>query len=116
MIRRPPRSTRTDTLFPYTTLFRSEGGPGRRPFADKLAVVSHDRRAFGLVDTALPGGGAGSVFDMLMLRIYGEARIFKMPFPALERPDRAADRRPRLQRLYILPAIETAVRLQRQIQ
>src|SRR3546814_15083886 len=28
MIRRPPRSTRTDTLFPYTTLFRS---PARRP-------------------------------------------------------------------------------------
>src|SRR3546814_3696647 len=25
MVRRPPRSTRTDTLFPYTTLFRSEG-------------------------------------------------------------------------------------------
>src|SRR3546814_5089428 len=34
MIRRPPRSTRTDTLFPYTTLFRSQdqthGGFGRR--------------------------------------------------------------------------------------
>src|SRR3546814_14564170 len=28
MIRRPPRSTRTDTLFPYTTLFRSK--PARR--------------------------------------------------------------------------------------
>src|SRR3546814_1471741 len=27
MIRRPPRSTRTDTLFPYTTLFRSDRGP-----------------------------------------------------------------------------------------
>src|SRR3546814_13803742 len=27
MIRRPPRSTRTDTLFPYTTLFRSESSP-----------------------------------------------------------------------------------------
>src|SRR3546814_13893745 len=27
MIRRPPRSTRTDTLFPYTTLFRSTGDP-----------------------------------------------------------------------------------------
>src|SRR3546814_20215145 len=26
MIRRPPRSTRTDTLFPYTTLFRSQDG------------------------------------------------------------------------------------------
>src|SRR3546814_18714363 len=33
MIRRPPRSTRTDTLFPYTTLFRSRAGtrsPHRR--------------------------------------------------------------------------------------
>src|SRR3546814_6019125 len=28
MIRRPPRSTRTDTLFPYTTLFRSAGLSG----------------------------------------------------------------------------------------
>src|SRR3546814_6995716 len=28
MIRRPPRSTRTDTLLPYTTLFRSSGGFG----------------------------------------------------------------------------------------
>src|SRR3546814_1066128 len=33
MIRRPPRSTRTDTLFPYTTLFRShlEDAPGLFP-------------------------------------------------------------------------------------
>src|SRR3546814_2889665 len=30
MIRRPPRSTRTDTLFPYTTLFRSRSGAGSR--------------------------------------------------------------------------------------
>src|SRR3546814_18970187 len=31
MIRQPPRSTRTDTLFPYTTLFRSpDGRPGGR--------------------------------------------------------------------------------------
>src|SRR3546814_5121934 len=38
MIRRPPRSTRTDTLFPYTTLFRSRVAdavelPARRSFA-----------------------------------------------------------------------------------
>src|SRR3546814_3980434 len=36
MIRRPPRSTRTDTLFPYTTLFRSEAanaGLGRGAYA-----------------------------------------------------------------------------------
>src|SRR3546814_4869049 len=31
MIRRPPRSTRTDTLFPYTTLFRSAGDGWRFP-------------------------------------------------------------------------------------
>src|SRR3546814_16711910 len=31
MIRRPPRSTRTDTLFPYTTLFRSRFALDQRP-------------------------------------------------------------------------------------
>src|SRR3546814_6696501 len=31
MLRLPPGSTRTDTLFPYTTLFRSGGGPHDRP-------------------------------------------------------------------------------------
>src|SRR3546814_8344086 len=31
MIRRPPRSTRTDTLFPYTTLFRSAGRRSHDP-------------------------------------------------------------------------------------
>src|SRR3546814_15183698 len=34
MIRRPPRSTRTDTLFPYTTLFRSTGLGSNRLFGD----------------------------------------------------------------------------------
>src|SRR3546814_4207185 len=33
MIRRPPRSTRTDTLFPYTTLFRSADQPRERAAA-----------------------------------------------------------------------------------
>src|SRR3546814_16184410 len=46
MIRPPPRSTRTDTLFPYTTLFRSRfGGHARREVAvadDAVgAVVDH---------------------------------------------------------------------------
>src|SRR3546814_18641662 len=35
MILRPPRSTRTDTLFPYTPLFRSDGG-GADPFGGGL--------------------------------------------------------------------------------
>src|SRR3546814_5352126 len=37
MIRRPPRSTRTDTLFPYTTLFRS-GARGRAAGRDPVAA------------------------------------------------------------------------------
>src|SRR3546814_15887169 len=52
MIRRPPRSTRTDTLFPYTTLFRSVLGDllgdGRRadrpPAGPVVPHVDDDRR------------------------------------------------------------------------
>src|SRR3546814_10786100 len=36
MIRRPPRSTRTDTLFPYTTLFRSSGDELNQPYERAL--------------------------------------------------------------------------------
>src|SRR3546814_14534327 len=39
MIRRPPRSTRTDTLFPYTTLFRSLGNRDERIDAIRCARV-----------------------------------------------------------------------------
>src|SRR3546814_2949366 len=42
MIRRPPRSTRTDTLFPYTTLFRSTAKGYRSDF-DLLIIVSEKR-------------------------------------------------------------------------
>src|SRR3546814_2445970 len=45
MIRRPPRSTRTDTLFPYTTLFRSSW----RAHAGRLAPLSQLRRKDGRV-------------------------------------------------------------------
>src|SRR3546814_13752170 len=40
MIRRPPRSTRTDTLFPYTTLFRSIGNASRRMQHENLDTVA----------------------------------------------------------------------------
>src|SRR3546814_4633155 len=40
MIRRPPRSTRTDTLFPYTTLFRSQDRDNGRVSRDMLKVVT----------------------------------------------------------------------------
>src|SRR3546814_4936742 len=45
MIRRPPRSTRTDTLFPYTTLFRSgDFASSRRPFRATLAARGESMR------------------------------------------------------------------------
>src|SRR3546814_4067828 len=47
MIRRPPRSTRTDTLFPYTTLFRS---PTKSSRAMKPPPIEHQRSA----STSLP--------------------------------------------------------------
>src|SRR3546814_3770612 len=45
MIRRPPRSTRTDTLFPYTTLFRS-GSDAASP--DPADVMLRSRRSIAL--------------------------------------------------------------------
>src|SRR3546814_5156088 len=61
MIRRPPRSTRTDTLFPYTTLFRSPSWVSHlvsRPWANYLVLVllrhgetsNHYREAVGFAD------------------------------------------------------------------
>src|SRR3546814_406674 len=49
MIRRPPRCTRTDTLFPYTTLFRSEGFP----VAEEEGLV-RDHRLDHLADEGRP--------------------------------------------------------------
>src|SRR3546814_2556480 len=54
MIRRPPRSTRTDTLFPYTTLFRSglhrgglSGGDRRTRQGGQPARIRRDDRVLG---------------------------------------------------------------------
>src|SRR3546814_14650851 len=55
MIRRPPRSTRTDTLFPYTTLFRSSGLPvqfAAQPF--RASVTKRLPKAVGENPEATP--------------------------------------------------------------
>src|SRR3546814_8230700 len=56
MIRRPPRSTRTDTLFPYTTLFRSR--PHDAPHVTELVDQLAARRAIEVVDLAPLAGDA----------------------------------------------------------
>src|SRR3546814_945517 len=55
MLRRPPRSTRTDTLFPYTTLFRSE-------LAEAVAHVHRGRhpRQVGVTGVREDRGDAGA--------------------------------------------------------
>src|SRR3546814_9741289 len=45
MIRRPPRSTRTDTLFPYTTLFRSARRALRRAVTRRVVAAHRGRSA-----------------------------------------------------------------------
>src|SRR3546814_20127728 len=60
LIRRPPRATRTDTLFPYTTLFRSTGRideDARRP---ALPVGQHRRFLPGIAPARLDAGRNGA--------------------------------------------------------
>src|SRR3546814_8148680 len=48
MIRRPPRSTRTDTLFPYTTLFRSDCTRQRIEESGLAGAIRADQRVDGV--------------------------------------------------------------------
>src|SRR3546814_3732411 len=56
MIRRPPRSTRTDTLFPYTTLFRSRA-PTRDRVYRRACRSGRHRRNFRLDQRTEPDRG-----------------------------------------------------------
>src|SRR3546814_997975 len=60
MIRRPPRSTRTDTLFPYTTLFRSTLRIGGMTIHEISASTSPLPFLTGYPDAAMPMGRIGS--------------------------------------------------------
>src|SRR3546814_4279869 len=59
MIRRPPRSTRTDTLFPYTTLFRSRMIQVYHPGATCSRSVIEDTPSSVTVHYTCPGAGHG---------------------------------------------------------
>src|SRR3546814_18527974 len=56
MIRRPPRSTRTDTLFPYTTLFRSSHHFGARRQQRPHARLPRPRQPEHRIASTAPGG------------------------------------------------------------
>src|SRR3546814_20881394 len=96
MIRRPPRSTRTDTLFPYTTLFRSDIS---RASAAHAIGIGHDCAASREgrfeersidVDAAISPAGYGIKQHMLVdlvIQSYGPARRVALV------PDRSEARR-----------------------
>src|SRR3546814_10831692 len=88
MIRRPPRSTRTDTLFPYTTLFRSRpagrpGRPRRRAHAaGQGAGQGHGRK----------GQERGEAGEVRRQRAAGGGRAGAPAPGRLEHPSRVAPR------------------------
>src|SRR3546814_7230107 len=68
MIRRPPSSTRTDTLFPYTTLFRSRFERCRRDQEEALLAIAFDHHLSGL----FPGSRAFKKFFDFPMRRWGQ--------------------------------------------
>src|SRR3546814_14148685 len=89
MIRRPPRSTRTDTLFPYTTLFRSGDdlrlAVGVEDLGIDVDAVEHPRQAQShLVEVGI---GAGVGLDLLRggkVGLYAESRTGQQHLGDLE--------------------------------
>src|SRR3546814_15152706 len=94
MIRRPPRSTRTDTLFPYTTRFRSSAKPPRAsaPRASARALGGRTRQARqekGETQVKLSTKGRYAVMALCDLASHIERR----PVALADIAERSAERR-----------------------
>src|SRR3546814_3579031 len=70
MIRRPPRSTRTDTLFPYTTLFRSHALDGEVALHELQLLLQRD-----VVVAALHAERVAQDVAEILERLLGEGGI-----------------------------------------
>src|SRR3546814_14070448 len=108
MVRRPPRSTRTGTLFPYTTLFRSTGvGGGGTSVSTGFGGAPHGARASQLASAAarsgMPAdrGTQGSFTGAIESMVAGDGPNRKFAATPSSRP------RPRMNsvRLYWLMAV-----------
>src|SRR3546814_8489300 len=103
MIRRPPRSTRTDTLFPYTTLFRSA-----RELAARLGLRGPTRSDIPfMIEAAAKTAWAtdkGITIASGVVTALREARILLSSISAIERASSAGRARARKQAAYALIA------------
>src|SRR3546814_16736798 len=93
MLRRPPRSTRTDTLFPYTTLFRSPAAE-----AAALAALHRPDEMLGEIGTVVVAGARGAYLRLLAADALGDRRrrvhgLRRHAVDALQRPVRSEERR-----------------------
>src|SRR3546814_7339446 len=89
MIRRPPRSTRTDTLFPYTTLFRSVG------LGDRRLGIQHDAQLL----LAGDGRGVGAIVQRPVLARGHQRPVGHRPHPAAARSEEHASELQSLMRI-----------------
>src|SRR3546814_5990682 len=94
MLRRPPRSTRTDTLFPYTTLFRSAPYPGLELALEELRIEGFrlaicTNKPEGLANHLVEALGWAGVFDAI---IGGDTLPVRKPDPLPLLPDRKSTR------------------------
>src|SRR3546814_21122825 len=94
MIRRPPRSTRTDTLFPYTTLFRSDLG---EPVAEHVDADEDDS----LIAQRRPDRTA----EFLLARRQGRLHRLRADMQVRPRLSRRRDAPPRSAPLPAHPAV-----------
>src|SRR3546814_15409474 len=104
MIRRPPRSTRTDTLFPFTTLFRTINHTKMAPPRSALLILivadfssrsSRYRPARGIMMTWLETEAMAIVDGRILLdRLLDELRTRRIVIPGISVVERmAADRK-----------------------
>src|SRR3546814_18355171 len=73
MIRRPPRSTRTDTLFPYTTLFRASGYRYQWIWRGRWLLVARHETGFTLLEMLVALAGF-SLAALALIRLQSVTR------------------------------------------
>src|SRR3546814_12266478 len=81
MIRRPPRSTRTDTLFPYTTLFRSPATQRQYPMGGRVG----ERAGAACAARRIPNNPPGLAFHDRARNLAGMFGLLKPRVPVRKR-------------------------------